>query len=123
MPARPGRKFSVMRNLAPMRITAVLGLALLAAGCASHRAAMCPTPAKVLGVNSVDNQGGWILVRDDRSAEDTAARIAATYHVRTQPLTYLHGFSTFPVPQEPKFLCDKAIVEVHYAASQGMASR
>jgi len=27
------------------------------------------------------------------------------------------------VPQEPKFLCDKAIVEVHYAASQGMAAR
>jgi hypothetical protein len=112
-----------MHNLALVRITAVLGLALLAAGCASHRAAMCANPAKVLGVNSVDNQGGWILVRDDRSAEDTAARIAATYHVRTEALTYLHGFSTYPVPQEPKFLCDKAIVEVHYAASQGMASR
>jgi hypothetical protein len=114
-----------MHNVAIVRIAALLGIALLAAGCASHahRSAMCANPAKVLGVNSVDNQGGWILVRDDRSAEDTAQRIAATYHVRTQPLTYLHGFSTFPVPQEPKFLCDKAIVEVHYAAYQGVAAR
>jgi hypothetical protein len=112
-----------MRSVAFVRTAVIVAVALLACGCASHRAAMCSNPAKVIGVNSVDNQGGWILVREDRSAEDTAARIAATYHVRTQSLTYLHGFSTFPVPQEPKFLCDKAIVEVHYAASQGMAAR
>jgi hypothetical protein len=112
-----------MRHTANLRIAAALGTALLAAGCASHHAAMCANPARVVGVNSVDNQGGWILVRDSQSAEDTAARIASTYHVRTQPLTYLHGFSTFPVPQEPRFLCDKAIVEVHYAAYQGVASR
>jgi hypothetical protein len=112
-----------MRNVAIARLAVVVGIALLNSGCASHRAALCANPAKVVGVNSVDNQGGWILVREDRSADDTAARIAATYHVRTQSLTYLHGFSTYPVPQEPKFLCDKAIVEVHYAASQGMASR
>lgn len=112
-----------MHNVTLARTLVLVGVALLGSGCASHHATMCPNPAKVVGVNAVDNQGGWILVRDDRSAEDTAARIAATYHVRTQSLTYLHGFSTFPVPQEPKFLCDKAIVEVHYAASQGMASR
>jgi hypothetical protein len=112
-----------MRNVATVRLAAIAGIALLCCACASHRVAMCPHPAKVVGVNSVDNQGAWILVRDDRSPEDTAARIAATYHVRTQSLTYLHGFSTFPVPQEPKFLCDKAIVEVHYAASQGIAAR
>lgn len=112
-----------MRNVAVVRVAVIVGIALLHAGCASHHVATCPSPARVVGVNSVDNQGGWILVRDDRSADDTAARIAATYHVRTQSLTYLHGFSVFPVPQEPKFLCDKAIVEVHYAASQGMASR
>jgi hypothetical protein len=112
-----------MRHIATLRIAAVVGISLLAAGCASHHAAMCAKPAKVIGVNSVDNQGGWILVRDNQSAEEAAARIATVYHVRTQPLTYLHGFSTFPVPQEPKFLCDKAIVEVHYAAYQGVASR
>jgi hypothetical protein len=78
---------------------------------------MCPNPAKVVGANSRDSREGWIIVRDDRSVEDTAERIAKTYHVRTQPLTYLHGFSTFPVPNEPKFLCDKAVVEVHYASS------
>jgi hypothetical protein len=112
-----------MRRFSTLRIATVVGLALVSAGCASHHAALCANPAKVVGVNSVDNQGGWILVRDNQSAEDTAARIAATYHVRTQPLTYLHGFSTYPMPQEPKFLCDKAIVEVHYAAYQGVASR
>ena len=112
-----------MRSVAIVRIAVAAGFTLVGSGCASHHTTMCASPAKIVGVNSVDNQGGWILVREDRSAEDTAARIAATYHVRTQPLTYLHGFSTFPVPQEPKFLCDKAIVEVHYAASQGLASR
>jgi hypothetical protein len=112
-----------MRQLQFSRIAVVAAIAVLGSACASHRAATCPSPAKIVGTNSVDNQGGWILVRDDRSPEDTAARIAATYHVRTEALTYLHGFSTYPVPQEPKFLCDKAIVEVHYAASQGMASR
>jgi hypothetical protein len=112
-----------MYNVSFVRVAAIVGIAVLAAGCSSHRVAMCPRPAKVVGANSVDNQGGWILVRDDRSAEDTAARIATTYHVRTQSLTYLHGFSTYPVPQEPKFLCDKAIVEVHYAPYQGIAAR
>jgi hypothetical protein len=112
-----------MHHITSLRLAAAVGIVLLMAGCASHHAAMCANPARVVGVNSVDNQGGWILVRDNQSAEDTAARIAATYHVRTQPLTYLHGFSTFPMPHEPKFLCDRAIVEVHYAAYQGVASR
>lgn len=96
----------------------VSGFILLNLGCASHRAAtMCPNPAKVVGSFSRDNQEGWIIVRADRSSEDTAARIAASYHVRTQPLSYLHGFSIYPVPQDPKLLCDKAVAEVHYASS------
>ena len=95
----------------------VTGFLVMTAGCASHHATICPNPAKVVGTFSRDNQEGWVIVREDRSAEDTAARIAANYHVRTQPLSYLHGFSTYPVPQDPKFLCDKAVVEVHYAGS------
>ncbi len=105
-----------MRRIDIVRIVAVIGLTVVQAGCASHRAAMCRNPARVVGTVSRDTQEGWVIVRDDRSAEDTAARIAASYHVRTQPLRYLHGFTTFPVPQDPKFLCDKALVEVHYAS-------
>ncbi|MBS0377034.1 MAG: hypothetical protein JSS29_01000 [Proteobacteria bacterium] len=86
-------------------------------GCAHHHAVMCPNPAKVIGTKSGNNQEGWVLVRDDRSADETAERIATTYHVRTQPLSYVHGFSTFPVPTEQKFLCDKALVEVHYVSN------
>ncbi|HTT44009.1 MAG TPA: hypothetical protein VMG33_13130 [Steroidobacteraceae bacterium] len=106
-----------MRAVPALRLILILTLALLYSGCASHRAEMCPKPAKVVGVSSRDSREGWVIVRDDRSVEDTAERIATTYHVRTQPLTYLHGFSTYPVPNEPKFLCDKAVVEVHYASS------
>ena len=114
-----------MRSAAVVRLLVATGFALLLLGCASHRPpAMCPNPAKVFGTNSPDNaRGGWVIVREDRSTEETATRIAANYHVRTQPLTYLHGFSTYPVPQEPKFLCDKAVIEVHYAAPSGVAAR
>jgi len=115
----------VMRSGHTVRV-AITALALLQAGCASHAhraAAGCPKTATVVGANSINGQGGWVLVREDRSAEDTAARIAATYHVRTQSLTYLHGFSTYPVPDNPKFLCDTAIVEVHYAPAQSIAGR
>jgi len=114
-----------MRGADIVRMVVVTGLAVLHSACASHRVASCPKPAKVFGTYSRDNaQGGWVVVREDRSPEDTAARIAANYHVRTQALTYLHGFSTYPVPQEPKFLCDKAVLEVHYAApSAGVAAR
>lgn len=111
-----------MRSVHMVRL-AITGLALLHAGCASHHAVTCPKTAKVVGINSVNRQGGWVLVREDRSAEDTAARIAAAYHVRTQSLSYLHGFSTYPVPDDPKFLCDKAIVEVHYAPSPSIVGR
>jgi hypothetical protein len=111
-----------MRSVYIVRRVAITGLAFLAFGCASHRAAVtCPKPAKVVGTNS--SQGGWVLVREDRSSEDTAARIAAAYHVRTQSLTYVHGFNTYPVPDDPKFLCDKAVVEVHYAAPQRLPGR
>lgn len=104
-----------MRGVDVVRL-AIVALALLQSGCASrHRAAECTKPAGVVGANSINSQGGWVLVREDQSAEDTAARIATSYHVRTQPLSYLHGFSTYPVPDDRKFLCDKAILEVHYA--------
>jgi len=115
-----------MRGADLVRLVVVTGFALLHSGCASHKAAaaLCSNPAKVFGTYSRDNpQGGWVVVRQDRSAEDTATRIAANYHVRTQPLTYVHGFSTYPVPQEPKFLCDKAVLEVHYAAPRSVAAR
>ena len=101
---------------------AIAGLALLTAGCASHRAVTCPKPAQVVGTNSLNGQGGWVLVREDRSVEDAAVRIAAAYHVRTQSLTYVHGFSTYPVPGDPQFLCDNAVAEVHYAAPQGLTT-
>lgn len=68
-------------------------------------------------------QGGWVLIRADQSVYDTAARVSTTYQVRTQALTYLHGFNTYPVPEGSKFLCDKAIVEVHYAPSQSVSGR
>lgn len=113
-----------MRGTDIVRVVAVTAFVLLHSGCASHRPAMCPKPAKVFGTFTRSNpQGGWVIVREDRSAEDTATRIAANYHVRTQPLTYVHGFSTYPVPQEPKFLCDKAVLEVHYAAPSSVAAR
>lgn len=108
------------RNLA--RIVVVAALALLYSGCASHRAALCRSPAKVIGADAGGDEGGWVLVRPDRSVDETAARIAATYHVRTQSLTYLHGFSTYPVPESSKFLCDKAVVEVHYAPPHAVAA-
>lgn len=122
MPADWCDRAWIMRSVDIVRL-AITGLALLNSGCASHRAATCPKPAKVVGTNSLNSQGGWVLVREDRSTEDTAARIAAAYHVRTQSLSYLHGFSTYPVPDDPKFLCDKAVVEVHYAAPQGVVGR
>jgi len=100
-----------------VRVAVMAGFALASSGCASHRAAVCPAPARIVGAISRGTQEGWVIVRQDVSAEDTAARIAASYHVRTQALSYVHGFSTYPVPQDPKFLCDKAIVEVHYASS------
>lgn len=111
-----------MRSVDMVRVVVVTVVALLQWGCASHRAVTCRHPAKVIGASSGDDQGGWVLVRGDRSAGDTAARIAADYHVRTEPLTYLHGFSTYPMPQGSKFLCDKAIVEVHYEY-QAIAAR
>ena len=106
-----------MHGMDFVRVMVLTGFVLVNFGCASHPAPVCPNPAKVVGAFSRDNQEGWVIVRADRSAEDAAARIAANYHVRTQPLSYLHGFSTYPVPQDPKFLCDKAVVEVHYASS------
>jgi len=112
-----------MRSADIVRMVVIAGFVLLHSGCASHRAATCPNPTKVFGTNSLNSQGGWVLVREDRSTEDTAARIAAAYHVRTQSLSYLHGFSTYPVPDDPKFHCDKAVVEVHYAAPHGVAGR
>lgn len=100
------------------------GFTLANWGCASHhRAALCRNPAKVVGSDSGGYQGGWVLVRKDLDPEDTAARIAKAYHVRTQALTYLHGFSTFPMPEEPKFLCDKAVVEVHYDPPRSVVAR
>ncbi len=110
----PGRDFA--------RIVLVTGLALLYSGCASHRTAMCRNPAKVVGADAGGDEGGWVLVRQDQSVEETAARITAAYHVRTQSLTYLHGFSTYPVPESSKFLCDKAVVEVHYAPPHAVAA-
>jgi len=103
----------------------VAALAVLGCGCASHahRAAACRSPARVLGADTGGYQGGWVVVRNDVDPQDAAARIAKAYHVRTQALTYVHGFSTFPMPQEPKFLCDKAVVEVHYDPVQGIAAR
>ena len=102
----------------------VIGLStLVLIGCATHRGAQCAHPATVVGTDARDGQGGWVLIREDRSAEDTAARLAAEYHVRTQPLMYLHGFSLYPVPQDPKFLCEKALVELHYAAPPAVAAR
>lgn len=105
-------------------VVVMTGFALMQSGCASrHRVATtCAKPAKVVG-DAGSTQGGWVLVREDRSVDETAARTATTYHVRTQSLTYLHGFSTYPVPESGRFLCDKAIVEVHYAPSQGLAAR
>jgi hypothetical protein len=95
------------------------GLATLACGCASHhRPAVCRNPARIVGTDAGGYQGGWVLVRNDLDPVDAAALIAKAYHVRTQPLTYLHGFSTYPVPHEPSFLCDKAVVEVHYDPQQ-----
>lgn len=112
-----------MRCTDLVRVVVVTGLVVLQTGCASHRGTNCPHPARVIGVNSRDNaHGGWVIVRETESAEDTAARVAAAYHVRTRTLLYLHGFSTYPVPQEPKFLCEKGIVEVHYAPG-GVAAR
>ena len=112
----------IMRSGDIVRL-AITGLVLLSSGCASHHPVTCPKPAKVVGTNPINSQGGWVLVREDRSAEDTAARIAATYHVRTQALTYLHGFNAYPMPDDPKFFCDKAVVEVHYAAPQASRGR
>ena len=111
-----------MRGIALLRL--VIGAcAVLQAGCAHHRATTCAKPAKVVGTNARDSQGGWVLVSADQSPADVAERIAAKYHVRTQALTYLHGFSTFPVPDDPKFFCDKSVVEVHYAPQQSLAGR
>jgi len=109
------------RDLA--RVLVAAGCALLCAGCASHRPVTCRNPARVIGSDSGGYQGGWVLIARNLDPEDTAARIARAYHVRTQALTYVHGFSTFPMPQEPKFLCDKAVVEVHYDPVQGVAAR
>lgn len=115
---------AVMRELKVARILVLLPFMLLHGACAHHHAAaMCPNPAKLVGTNSKDTQEGWVIVRADRSVEETATRIAATYHVRTQPLTYVHGFSTYPVPEGPRFLCDKAVAEVHFAPPQAVAAR
>jgi hypothetical protein len=106
------------------RVLALTGLALVNFGCASHhRGAFCRSPAKVIGTDSGGYQGGWVLVRKDLDPEDAAARIAKSYHVRTQALTYLHGFSTFPMPEGSKFLCDKAVVEVHYDPPRSVVAR
>jgi hypothetical protein len=99
------------------RVLVMAGIAVAVAACASHHADSCRNPAKVVGGPPAAKQSGWVMVRDDRSVSDTAERIAKDYHVRTQPLTYVHGFSTYPVPNEPKFLCDKAVAEVHYDRS------
>ena len=100
------------------RMIVISGMLGTLAGCASHHhAESCRNPAKVLGGPPVAKQSGWVVVRDDRSVKDTAERIATDYHVRTQPLTYVHGFSMYPVPTEAKFLCDMALVEVHYDRS------
>jgi hypothetical protein len=106
-----------MRAIYIVGALVISGSAVALAGCASHHTDSCRNPAKVVGGPPVAKQSGWVLVRDDRSVQDTAARIATDYHVRTQPLTYVHGFSMYPVPIEPRFLCDKAVAEVHYDRS------
>lgn len=109
-----------MRRTDIARILIITGLALLHVGCAAHRTATCRNPAKVIDAGG--SQGGWVLVRKDVSVDDTAARIAKAYQVRTQRLTYLHGFSTYPMPQGSKFLCDKAVVEVHIDPPQAVVA-
>ena len=123
MAAMIGRGTSIVRGRTWILIVAAL--ALLDSGCHRHRerAVMCPHPAMVVGADAGGDGGGWVVVRQDQSAGDTAARIAATYHVRTQSLISLHGFSTYPVPQGSQFLCDKDIVEVHYDPPHGVVSR
>jgi hypothetical protein len=106
-----------MRAIHIARALVISGIAVALAGCASHHTDSCRNPARLVGGPPVAKQSGWVVVREDRSVQDTAARIATEYHVRTQPLTYVHGFSMYPVPNEPKFLCDKALVEVHYDRS------
>lgn len=112
-----------MRRRDEARVLLVTGFALLLGGCASHRAVECRNPARIIGNDTGGDQEGWILVRADVNAQDTAARIAAAYHVRTQALAYVHGFSTYPVPRAAKFLCDKAVIEVHYAPAHAVAAR
>ena len=106
----------------------VVGSAVLACGCSGHghraRASLCPSPAPVVGAEDGGGyQGGWVVVRKEVSAQDAAARIGATYHVRTQPLLYVHGFSVFPMPEGAKLRCDKAVMEVHFDPAQQSAAR
>jgi hypothetical protein len=97
-----------------VRMAIAMAFVLMICGYASHRSPLCANPARVVGTLARADQEGWVIVRADQSAEDTAVRIATRYHVRTQALSYLHGFSSYPVPQDPKFLCEKAVAEVHY---------
>ena len=123
MPAASVGGGKVVRHAEIARLLVLCGIAVLSGGCASHRPATCQTPAKVVGADPGGYRGGWVLIRRDLDAEDTAARIAKTYHVRTQALAYVHGFSIFPMPQEQSFLCEKAVIEVHYDPTEGAAVR
>jgi len=115
-----------MPSLRTFCLTAITGICLAASsGCASHRPPTCKVPARVFGDYARNNQGAWIVVRPGKSVEDTAERIATSYHVRTQPLRYTDGFTIFPVEPDTfaKLRCDKAVLEFHYDIPSTTASR
>lgn len=92
--------------------------------CVLHDASTCATPAQVFGTEVSGNRSGWVLVRPEKSVEETARRIAKTYDVATEPLRYSHAFDIYPIPRESisKLRCDKDILEIHYAGTTKNAS-
>ena len=52
-----------MHGMDFVRVMMMTGVVLVNCGCASHRAPVCPNPAKVVGAFSRDNQEGWVIVR------------------------------------------------------------
>jgi len=102
----------------------ILALLMACSACAVQGTRMCAEPAQVFGTDVGDGRGGWVLVRPEKSVEETARRIARTYHVAAEPLRYSHGFNIYPIPSASisKLRCDKSILEIHYAGTTKNAS-
>lgn len=119
------RELSCFDRRVVIRIAVLLALAAACAACATHNSQTCDVSARLFGDGAAPaSAGGWIVVKPENSVDETAKRIATTYHVRTEPIRDAHAFSISPIPESliNQLRCDPSILEIHYASPTSTTS-